>query len=110
MTINALHPAALAQFWSNALPLAGEPEDSGGGTVRVPLPGARPDLLFAPADTDKAAAGRIHFDLTWIGDPVGRQAEMVRLMALGAGFVEDCKDESYTWSVMTDPEGNPFYL
>ncbi len=35
-------------------------------------------------------------------------AEVARLVGLGATRVADMEEYGYTWTVMTDPEGNEF--
>ena len=36
------------------------------------------------------------------------EAEIARLVELGATRVEDREEYGYTWTLMTDPEGNEF--
>jgi predicted enzyme related to lactoylglutathione lyase len=108
--IDANDPAALATFWQELLgwrrtheeddevvlePPAGSPED-----------GVAPDLLFLKVPEGKQAKNRIHLDLR----PDDRDAEVARAEALGATRVDVGQDDSVTWVVLADPEGNEFCI
>jgi predicted enzyme related to lactoylglutathione lyase len=107
---DAIDPAAQGRFWAEALgwritheveketvlePPAGSPED-----------GIVPDILFVrvPADETKTVKNRLHMDLR----PTDQAAEVARLEALGAKRAAVGQDDSVSWVVMTDPEGNEF--
>ena len=47
---------------------------------------------------------RVHLDLR----PADQALEVARLEALGAQRVDVGQDDSVTWVVMADPEGNEF--
>jgi Glyoxalase-like domain len=103
VTINALDPASLAGFWAAAL--GGDVTDSGNGYVLVESEsGAFPRLLFAPVDEHAHRPGRIHLDLS----AEDKSQETRRLVALGARVVAERSDSNFRWTVLTDPEGNPF--
>ena len=52
----------------------------------------------------KIAKNRKHVDLA----AADRQAEVDRLIELGATRVSDVDEWGYQWTVMQDPEGNEF--
>jgi len=92
---------ALAAWWSQALGWPVEPaDDEGEWFLRSP---DGPDWLFLPVPEGKSVKNRIHFDFT----PADQQAEVDRLIALGARHVDIGQGEQ-TWVVLADPEGNEF--
>lgn len=118
LCIDAADPAAQAAWWATVLgwrvtvpewadehdgdvveavvePIAGSPED-----------GVSPDLLFLRVPEGKTVKNRLHIDLT----PDNQQAEVDRLLALGARHVDigQDADPDCTWVVLADPEGNEF--
>ena len=107
---DAIDPAAQARFWAEVLgwritvehekeyvlePPAGSPED-----------GIVPDILFlrVPADEVKSVKNRVHMDLR----PEDQAAEIARIESLGGKKVDVGQDDSASWVVMADPEGNEF--
>ena len=108
--IDANDPSALATFWQELLgwrrtyevddevvlePPAGSPED-----------GVAPDLLFLKVPEGKQAKNRLHLDLR----PDDRDAEVARADALRARRVDVGQDDTVTWVVLADPEGNEFCI
>ena len=107
--IDSRDPDATARFWEGALgwrrtyaepdevvlePPAGSPED-----------GVSPDLLFLRVPEEKLIKNRLHLDLR----PIDQEAEVERLIALGARRV-DVGQGDVSWVVMADPEGNEFCI
>ena len=107
---DAIDPAAQGRFWAEVLgwratlelekewvlePPEGSPED-----------GIVPDILFlkVPADETKTVKNRLHLDLR----PDDQAAEVARIESLGGKRVSIGQDESASWVVMADPEGNEF--
>jgi len=100
LCIDATDIGALAQWWSRAL---GWPiEDTGDGDVLLRAP-TGPNWLFLAVPEGKVVKNRIHFDFT----PDDQQAEVERLIALGARHVDIGQGEQ-SWVVLADPEGNEF--
>ena len=60
--------------------------------------------MFARAPEPKTAKNRMHLDLM----AHGVEAEVARLVDLGATRVADVAEYGFTWTVMADPEGNEF--
>ena len=113
IVIDADHPAALARFWAAALDgYAVAPYDEAeiarlavlgltpdtDTSVMVEGPGAR--LCFHLMPGPRARRNRLHLDV--VADDRG--AEIARLLALGATRARE--GDGYT--VLRDPEGNPF--
>ena len=68
--------------------------------------GVRPTWLFCRVPEGKTAKNRMHIDLT----ADDRNAEVARLIDLGATHVDDKDEWGVQWSTMQDPEGNEFCI
>jgi predicted enzyme related to lactoylglutathione lyase len=108
LTVDALDPYGLAQFWSELL---GREIRSGDTTADdivlvVATPG-QPGLLFIRVPEGKTAKNRVHFDL-WPTRTV-RDAQVERALSLGATLLADMRQpDGPGWVVFADPEGNEF--
>jgi predicted enzyme related to lactoylglutathione lyase len=106
--LDATDPDRIAGFWQQALgwrrtyetpdevvlePPAGSPQD-----------GVAPDLLFLRVPEGKTVKNRWHPDLR----PRDQAAEVARLEELGATRIDVGQDETVSWVVMADPDGNEF--
>lgn len=106
--VDCADPAVVADFWQAALgwrrtheepdeivlePPAGSPQD-----------GVAPDLLFIRVPDPTPGKNRLHFDLR----PDDQEAEVERLLSLGARRASIGQDDDVSWVVMADPEGNVF--
>lgn len=100
--IDAADIQALSGWWAGALGWPQEVTEDGDIALRAP-DGAGPDWLFLAVPDGKVVKNRIHFDFT----PTDQQAEVDRLIALGARYVDIGQGEQ-TWVVLADPEGNEF--
>lgn len=104
VTINAVNPSALAQFW--AALVGGTPQDAGNSFVLVKPGDGRIPLLFQRSDAPDARLGWVHLDCS-VEDKDTAIEEIVRL---GGQLVEHRSDSNGSWTVMADPEGNPFCI
>ena len=108
VAIDARDPEVLARFWAEALgwriiysepdewviePAEGSPED-----------GVAADLIFLAVPEGKQAKNRLHLDLR----PDDQDAEVARLLGLGATRADVGQGADKTWVVLADPEGNEF--
>ncbi|MFF2899754.1 VOC family protein [Streptomyces sp. NPDC057966] len=73
-------------------------EDSGAGLGRR--------LLFQRVPEAKTAKNRLHLDVH--AGPERREAEVERLVGLGATVLREVAEQGGAWVVLTDPEGNEF--
>lgn len=112
------HPASLARFWAAVLdgyhvaPYDDEelarlrdegiddPEDD--PSVLVEAPGRTPRLWFQLVAAPKVVKNRVHLDL--VADDL--DAEVARLVGLGAHVVDDQRGPDGGRVVLGDPEGN----
>ncbi len=106
--VDALDPDAQGRFWEGVLgwcrtyeesdevvlePPAGSPED-----------GVVPDLLFGRVPESKTVKNRLHIDLR----PDDQDAEVERILGLGARRISIGQGDEVSWVVLADPEGNEF--
>ncbi|OIJ63381.1 VOC family protein [Streptomyces mangrovisoli] len=104
ITVDCADAYTLGSFWSQAL---GQPlhEDDRPGDPEALIAGA--GLLFVTVPEAKSAKNRLHLDLQ--PQDRTRDAEVERLLALGAALVDDRRKPDGTgWAVLADPEGNEF--
>jgi predicted enzyme related to lactoylglutathione lyase len=103
--IDAADTLGQARFWMQVLdwqlinddpdePTIGPPDDAGRG----------PHLLFMPVAEGKAVKNRLHIDLR----PDDQDAEVERIIGLGARRVDVGQTGEESWVVLADPEGNEF--
>ena len=105
IVIDARDLPGLARFWSEALgwPVLSERprEIVIGPDVNAPV-----GICFMPSDDPKIGKNRVHLDLTASADE--RDAEIERLIALGARRADIGQTGRESWTVLADPEGNEF--
>jgi hypothetical protein len=134
VTFDAANPMAVAEFWAAALgyvvqpppegfdswdafaDAAGIPEEDREHLAAVVDPdGSGPRILFQKVPEGKTVKNRVHLDVN-ITDPdsspeehrTAIDTEVERLLALGATRLDDFSDQTGTWTVMQDIEGNEF--
>lgn len=66
-----------------------------------------PGLVFVPVEHDKHGKNRLHLDLA-PHVSTDRDAEIERLLFLGAARVDVGQGAAATWEVLADPDGNEF--
>ena len=96
---------AQARFWSRVLNwqiLSERPRE----IVLGPDVNAPVGICLMPSPDEKVTKNRLHLDLT--PGPDGRDAEVERILALGATRVEIGQTGEESWTVLADPEGNEF--
>lgn len=113
VTFDCADALVVGRFWSAALGRPLDPESSG-DFASIGMPEHRdtrgwrlddePTWLFVRVPEPKVAKNRMHLDLA----APDREAEVVRLVGLGATRVADMNEWGYEWTVMQDPEGNEF--
>jgi len=110
LTFDCADIEAQVRFWAAVTGYADDPDNPnqpGDPEMLIVPPGGGPGLLFVTVPEPKTAKNRIHFDLV----PVGRtrDAEVERVLALGASLVEDHRRPDGTgWVTLADLEGNEF--
>ena len=107
VTVDCDDVATVSAFWSAALDLPVDPEASKYFASINRGAADLPRFLFIGVPEGKSAKNRMHLDLVVEGS-VPRDAEVARLVDLGATHVADKDEWGHSWAVLTDPEGNEF--
>jgi predicted enzyme related to lactoylglutathione lyase len=120
VTFSCAEPRELGRFWADALGWPDEEisesflqqlRDAGvdehdltGFYVTRPPGGGRPRFLFQRREKSRPASYPLHLDFA----TDDREAEIERLTSAGASVVETKVGTNVTFTIMRDPEGNPF--
>ncbi|HEY7101972.1 MAG TPA: VOC family protein [Mycobacteriales bacterium] len=107
IVIDAHDLPALARFWAQVLDwrILSEREQE---VVIGPDETAPVGLCFMPVADEKIVKNRLHLDLA--PDSADRDAEITRILRLGARRVDIGQTGRESWTVLADPEGNEFCL
>ena len=103
VVVDALDPVRLGHWWAEVLSfqvLSEAPDE----LVIGPKEDFYPQLCFVAVPDPKDGKNRLHLDLT----PDNQDAEVERLLDMGARHVDIGQGRSVTWVVLADPEGNEF--
>ncbi|MEE6263550.1 VOC family protein [Plantactinospora sonchi] len=103
LVVDAADPARLARWWAEALGYQIVNELPDEVEIRR-APDVLPALVFVPVAEHKETKNRLHIDLR----PTDREAEVERLVDMGARHVDVGQSSDVTWTVLADPEGNEF--
>ncbi|GAQ55193.1 VOC family protein [Streptomyces acidiscabies] len=112
LVIDCVDPEGLAAFWGDVLGYVevGREED---GSIEIGPPGTgfggpQPTLVLSPTHDARPVKLRLHIDVS----PTDRdqQAELERLLGLGARHAEIGQSGEESWYPLVDPEGNEFCL
>lgn len=105
VTFDCAEPGRLARFWADVV--GGEIENDWGGFVTVRAEGAGVSYLaFGQVSEGKSAKNRVHIDLR----ADDREAEVNRVVELGAKVIDQQSMGGLEWTVLQDPEGNEFCI
>jgi predicted enzyme related to lactoylglutathione lyase len=105
VVIDAQDPARLARWWAQVLDYQVVYETSDEVGI-APDENTYPGIAFVAATQAKNGKNRIHLDL----NPDDRDAEVERLVNMGARRVHPGHHDSASWIVLGDPEGNEFCI
>ncbi|WP_423463610.1 VOC family protein [Promicromonospora sp. MS192] len=103
-------PELLARFWCEVLDfveLDREGDDIEIGP-REGFGGAQPTIILARDDQPRTGLLRLHIDINAVDRD--QDAELERLLALGARPADVGQTGEESWHVLADPEGNEFCL
>ena len=120
VTFSCAEPRQLGVFWAEALGWPEEETDEGflqqlrdagvderelrGVYATRPPDGGRPRFLFQRREKSRPASYPIHLDF----GTDDREAEVERLERAGASVVETKEGANLTFTILLDPDGNPF--
>jgi catechol 2,3-dioxygenase-like lactoylglutathione lyase family enzyme len=110
LSVDSRDPEALAAFWDAVLDYRVISREEGAVEIgpEAGFGGAAPTLVFAPVADPTPGKVRLHIDL----NPTDRDqdAELERLLGLGATRADVGQTGDESWHVLADPEGNQFCL
>ena len=104
-------PETLAAFWAAVLDYRVLSRDGDGAVEIGPeagFGGPTPTLVFGPVPDPTPGKVRLHIDLN--ATDREQDAELERLLGLGATRAEVGQTGEEGWHVLADPEGNEFCL
>ncbi|MER7748160.1 VOC family protein [Streptomyces bacillaris] len=112
LVIEAADPERLAAFWGEVLGYV-EIDRESDGSIEIGPPGtgfggAQPTVVLSPNSEPRAGRLRLHIDVS--ATDRGQDAELERLLALGATPADVGQSGTESWHVLADPEGNEFCL
>ncbi|MGP3985329.1 VOC family protein [Streptomyces sp. 3N207] len=107
LSIDAVDPRTVADFWCRVLEWQVRDEEEGGIEIGPPDP-AQPGIDVLPVPERKTLKNRLHLDLRANGSTT--EQELRRLLELGAVRVDVGQSADVSWTVLADPEGNEFCL
>ncbi|GHJ93005.1 hypothetical protein SNE510_25240 [Streptomyces sp. NE5-10] len=112
LVLDCADPERLAAFWCEVLGYA-ELDREDDGSIEIGPPGTgfggpQPTLVLSPSDDPRPGKLPLHIDVS----PTDRDqdAELARLLALGARPADVGQTGEENWHVLADPEGNAFCL
>ena len=110
IVVDCRDPESLAAFWSAVLDYRELSREDGAIEIgpAAGFGGAAPTLVFGPVPDPTPGKLRLHIDV----NPTDRDqdAELERLLALGATPADVGQTGDEPWHVLADPEGNEFCL
>ncbi|MFI2667201.1 VOC family protein [Micromonospora carbonacea] len=107
LSIDCHDTYALAGFWAQVFGTGRQPDDLPGDPEAMVRTADGETVLFLQVPEGKTVKNRVHLCL----EPTdrSRDAEVERLLALGATQVDDQRrPDGAGWVVLADPEGNEF--
>jgi catechol 2,3-dioxygenase-like lactoylglutathione lyase family enzyme len=109
LVIKCRDPQRLAAFWSEVLGFSVLDTDYGAAAVpREGFGGLQPTLIFIATTEPRAGQLPLHIDVN--ATDRDQDAELERLLELGARPVDIGQTGEESWHVLADPEGNEFCL
>ena len=111
LVIDCVDPDGLARFWREVLGYIELSREDGAieiGPAEAGFGGLQPTIILSPSSDPRNGKLRLHIDV----NPVDREqdAELERLLALGATRADVGQTGAESWHVLADPEGNEFCL
>ncbi|ATL67814.1 VOC family protein [Nocardia terpenica] len=111
LVIDCAEPQRLADFWCAVLgyvELGWEGDALEIGPPGAGFGGPQPTVVFVPSTESKRGKLPLHLDVN--ATDRDQDAELERLLGVGARKVDIGQGGDATWHVLADPEGNEFCL
>ncbi|GAB3183832.1 VOC family protein [Nesterenkonia halophila] len=111
LVLECVDPARLAEFWCEALDFV-VLGDEGDGSLEIGprdgFGGPQPTIILSRHGAPQSGKPRLHIDVN--ATDRDYDAELDRLLALGARRADVGQTGAEPWHVLSDPEGNEFCL
>jgi hypothetical protein len=110
LVVDCRQPEALAAFWASVLDYRVLSREEGDVEIgpEAGFGGAAPTLVFARVAEPTPGKVRLHIDVN--STDRDQDAELQRLLGLGATPADVGQTGEESWHVLADPEGNVFCL
>jgi hypothetical protein len=112
LVLDCRDPAALSRWWCEVLDWVELGQEDGGNSIEIGpregFGGAVPTLVLNRSDDPRAGKLPLHLDVN--ATDRDQDAELERLLALGARPADVGQTGEESWHVLADPEGNEFCL
>lgn len=110
IVVDSRDPEALAAWWARVLDYGVLSRDEGAVEIgpSAGSGGPAPTLVFVPVAEPSPGKPRLHLDVN--ATDRDQDAELERLLGLGATRADVGQTGEESWHVLADPEGNPFCL
>jgi catechol 2,3-dioxygenase-like lactoylglutathione lyase family enzyme len=110
LVLDSRDPERLAEFWCEVLGYVVLDRDEGSIEIgpEEGFGGLQPTIILSPTDNPKTGQLPLHIDV----NPTDRDqdAELERLLSIGARPADVGQTGEESWHVLADPEGNEFCL
>ncbi|WP_264795475.1 VOC family protein [Arthrobacter mangrovi] len=111
LVLDCADPESLAKFWCGVLGYVELDREDGAieiGPADAGFGGLQPTIILSPSSDPRTGKLPLHIDV----NPIDRDqdAELERLLALGARPADVGQAGDEQWHVLADPEGNEFCL
>ena len=110
LVLNCSDPETLARFWCDVLGYVELDREDGAIEIgpAAGFGGLQPTIILSPSNNPRTGRLPLHIDV----NPTDRDqdAELERLLALGARAADVGQTGGESWHVLEDPEGNEFCL
>ncbi|GAB2753896.1 VOC family protein [Nocardioides salsibiostraticola] len=105
ITVDSDDPPGIAAFWAAALDRSLDDSYPPSPDFARLRPGAGgPAMMFIRVPEPRTSKNRLHLDL----ESDDREAEVARLVGLGAEVIGRYDEWGISWTTLNDPEGNVF--
>ncbi|WP_416902551.1 VOC family protein [Micromonospora echinospora] len=111
LVLECRDPETLARFWCEVLDFVVLDREGDGSLEIGPregFGGAQPTIILSPSAEPERAKPRLHIDVN--ATDRDQDAELERLLSIGARPVDIGQTGAESWHVLADPEGNEFCL
>lgn len=111
LVLDCHDPERLARFWCEVLDFVELDREEDGSIEIGPRAGSggpQPTIVLGRSDDPRRGKLPLHFDVN--ATDRDQDAELERLLAIGARRADVGQSGEEPWHVLTDPEGNEFCL